>query len=94
MAAGGGLPWVRVSLLAMLRDVGQAGRATLTVEPRPDVATRRWWTFDWTGEDERPHHVEASSLDLLLQRAAETEGLAQREAERAWSGDVDDGWHE
>lgn len=78
------LPWVNISLLAMIRDVVDGGRVTLTVAPRPDVQSRRWWRLEWTGADERPHGVEASDLQLLLRRAAETEQMARMEANAAW----------
>lgn len=75
------LPWVNVSLLAMIRDVVEQGSITLTVRLRPDVQTRRWYTLHWTGADERAHGVEASDLQLLLRRAAEIEQLARMEAD-------------
>jgi hypothetical protein len=71
------LPWVNISLLAMIRDTVDQGAVTLTVRRRDDVRTRRWYTLHWTGADEKPHGAEASDLQLLLRRAAEIEQMAR-----------------
>lgn len=80
------MPWFNISLNAMIRDVLENGAVTLTVRPRPDVQTRRWYSLYWTGADGAPHGAEASDMQLLLRRAAEAEQLA-RMADPDWEED-------
>jgi hypothetical protein len=42
----------------------------LTVEYRPDVASRFWFSVQWTGEDGERHCSEAQEIELCLWRAA------------------------
>ena len=53
----------------------------LKVHYRHDVASRCWWSLQWTGADGERHEVEAQHLDKLLWRAAEIE--SQAEAKRS-----------
>jgi hypothetical protein len=78
------MPWVNISLNAMIRDVLDNGAVTLTVRPRPDVQTRRWWVLEWNSADATPQRVEASDLQLLLRRAAETEQAARLDMGDDW----------
>lgn len=61
-------------------------RATLTVAYRHDVQTRQWWTLTWVSEGGERRSVEASSLGLLMERAAAIELEAIARAERDWEG--------
>ena len=45
----------------------------LTVQYRPDVASRFWFSIEWTGEDGERHSVEAQEIELCLWRAAISE---------------------
>ena len=45
----------------------------LTVQYRPDVASRFWFTVEWTGEDGGRHEVSAQELSLCMWRAAVAE---------------------
>lgn len=74
------LPWITISLAAMIGDVIANGSVTLTVTPRHDVRTRRWYSLHWTGADEQPHSAEGSELQLVLRRAAETEQIARMDS--------------
>lgn len=71
------MPWINISLGAMIRDVVEQGTITLTVERRDDVQTRRWYSLAWTGADGMPYVVAASDLQLALRRAAEAEQKAR-----------------
>jgi hypothetical protein len=79
-------PWSSISPLRFLRDVATQGEVTLTVAPRPDVATGLWWQIVWTGEDGAVRSVAAQELDLLMRRAAEAEMRARED----WRRDVED----
>jgi hypothetical protein len=41
-----------------------------TVLYRPDVASRFWYTVEWTGEDGERHEVSAQEFGLCMWRAA------------------------
>lgn len=45
----------------------------LTVQYRGDVASRFWYTVEWTGEDGERHSVSAQEIDLCLWRVAISE---------------------
>jgi hypothetical protein len=82
-------PWSSISPLRFLRDVASNGPATLTVEPRGEVATGYWWALTFVADDGRERAVVASDLALLMRRAAEAE-LAAREA---WARAAEDAPH-
>jgi cell wall assembly regulator SMI1 len=82
------MPWSSISPTRFLRDVATQGEVTLTVAPRPDVATGLWWQIVWTGEDGAVRSVAAQDLALLMRRAAARE-LAAREAWEAGPGRQD-----
>lgn len=42
----------------------------LTVQYRPDIASRFWFTVEWTGEDGERHQAEAQEFNLCMWRAA------------------------
>ncbi len=71
------MPWVNISLMAMISDVVDEGSVTLLVTRRPDVRTRRWYELHWTGADGKPHMAQGSEMQLVLRRAAETEQAAR-----------------
>jgi hypothetical protein len=75
-------PWARVNVIAFMRDMalqlapGAAERqeeVVLRVHHRPDVASRFWWSLEWTGPDGERHDAQAQEFDLLLWRAVEGE---------------------
>ena len=83
--------WARVNHLAFMKDMSFNGEgahyehaAKLSIQYRPDVASRFWWTIEWTGADGERHEQSAQELDLCLWRAAEAESRieARLEAER------------
>ncbi|MGH2352515.1 MAG: hypothetical protein ACRDI2_23795 [Chloroflexota bacterium] len=63
--------WSRPSLLAALRQLSETHDVLLTVAPRPDVLSGRWWSLEWTAPDGQQRVVTAQRSDLLLERAAE-----------------------
>ena len=75
-------PWLRFDLHAFLRQMGHNGEVVLTYRARPEVATRQWWSVRWTDDYGHTHGTAASSLQLLLRRAAEQEMAC--EAQDAW----------
>lgn len=97
-------PWARVDVEAFLRDAAlndwaatdrdKPAGAELKVRHRPDVASRTWYTLEWTGEDGERHAVESQDFDLLMWRAAEVEMRARRRAEREGMKEVADGFTE
>jgi hypothetical protein len=58
-----------------LADLAINGEAEvhLIVTPRHEVASRVWYTLEWTDDDGQRHKAEASTLALLMQRANEIE---------------------
>jgi hypothetical protein len=84
-------PWSSISPLRFLRDVATQGEVTLTVAPRPDVATGLWWFVAWTSESGKKRSAAAISLDLLMQRAAAAEMADRAAQERLWGQDAEDG---
>lgn len=64
-----------------LADLAINGEApvTLSVMPHSEVASRVWYSLEWTGDDGKRHTVEASTLDLLMQRMNQVESML-----RAW----------
>lgn len=89
MAKRQATPWDSIGALAFLRDVvGDATEdprgATLRLRRRPEVATRQWWEIEWTGADGKRHAAEASSLQLLMERAAEVEMAARARLDAEW----------
>jgi hypothetical protein len=76
--------WHRVNTASFLNEMAGNGRITLEGRQRPDVQTRQWWTLQWTADDGRVVcTVEASSLTLLLKRAAAMEMDVEERQERA-----------
>lgn len=95
-------PWARMNVVAFMRDmmtnrepdsqVTSALGVILTCRYRHDVASRTWWTIEWTTVDGGRCRAEAQELDLCLWRAAETE-LDAEEKYRANRKDKDEvGW--
>jgi hypothetical protein len=78
-------PWSSISPLRFLRDVATQGEVTLTVAPRPDVATGLWWFIAWTDANGTKRSAAAQDLALLMRRAASTE-MAARETWEAGPG--------
>lgn len=87
-------PWARVDVKAFMQEMALEGglnpdapEVTLTCRYRPDVASRLWWTLEWTGEDGQRHTAGSQDFRLLLWRAAEAEMQARarsgREGNRA-----------
>lgn len=75
-------PWANVNAFRFMREMAlnvddtkprYEQAAVLSVHSRPDVASRFWWTMEWTGTDGERHSVSAQDLDLCLWRAAESE---------------------
>lgn len=71
-------PWARMSLTAFMSEVMYRSNkenitqhAALYLSYRPDVASNKWWTIEWYGEDQETHDASAQDLDLCLFRAAE-----------------------
>jgi hypothetical protein len=84
-------PWARINLVAFMREMlwnapyesdVREHATVLRVSARPSVASREWWTLEWTTATGQRGHVEAQYVDLLLWRAAEHE-MQQREREEA-----------
>lgn len=80
-------PWARVNpfifMTEMATNVGEGNsEAILTVQPRPSVASRRWWTISWVGQDGKRHEESAQELALCLWRAAEREIQIEEEIDR------------
>jgi hypothetical protein len=94
-------PWGSLSATRFMKEtVGHAAitesakaapHTMLSVVPRPDVATGQWWSLSWVGEDGDRHDVAASSLALLMERAAAVELGVRDEAEREWGEGARDG---
>ena len=75
-------PWALVSLTRFIRDAvwsvphGEKAsdhQVVLSACYRPDVATRIWYTLEWTSVDGERRCVSSQHFDLLLWRAAEVE---------------------
>lgn len=73
-------PWTEIDAFRFMRDMSMNGIGTdaenavkISVQYRRDVASRFWWTIEWTGTDGERHEQTAQDLDLLLWRAAEAE---------------------
>lgn len=73
-------PWTEIDAFRFMRDMAMNGAGTaaenavkISVQYRRDVASRFWWTIEWTGADGERHEQTAQDLDLLLWRAAEAE---------------------
>lgn len=70
-------PWATISVFRFLKDMcfndDQNRNMSLSVHHRPDVASRFWWTINWTGADGERHEQSAQELDLCLWRAVEAE---------------------
>ncbi len=79
-------PWSIMSLTAFMRDMAVSTidfeKVTLTCHYRHSVASRYWWTIQWTDEQGEKHEASAQELDLCLWRAAEMELKARARAER------------
>lgn len=86
-------PWARVSPARFLKEAAmnvpdgapvRDHEVVLRCHERPDVASRFWWTLEWTGEDSERHVVDSQYQDLLFWRAAEEamRARARAEAER------------
>jgi hypothetical protein len=66
-------PWASMSLSAFMREMMFRGKVTWTVQYRPSVVSRAWYTIEWTGEDGEQHRAESQEWDLCLWRAAQIE---------------------
>lgn len=75
-------PWMTPSLLGFAKDVllsywpdkqEDERPVVLTIANRPDVASRFWYTLEWTAEDGSHRAVSSQEYDLLMWRAAVTE---------------------
>jgi len=81
-------PWARISLVAFMTEmimneaVEGVSEVTLSVQYRHEVASRRWWTISWVGEDGKRHEESAQELDLCMWRAVEREIQVREEIER------------
>lgn len=89
MARRQATPWDSISPTRFMHDVirdadGPTAEATLCVRRRNDVQTRRWYTLAWTGGDGKQHHVEASDLTLLMERAPGVPPRPRADAEAEW----------
>ena len=72
-------PWAEIDVGSLLRDLTQYDQpVTFTVVPRPSVATRYWYSLEWTGEDGETYGASASTLELCLWRAAVRERNTRR----------------
>lgn len=47
--------------------------AVLTVQYRHDVASRYWWTLEWTDADGQKRSESAQTIELLFERAIKAE---------------------
>ena len=74
-------PWASVNFLHFVRDMVWNGggkdplkdQVVFRARYRHDVASRVWFSLEWTGEDGERHNAEAQDFGLLLWRAAEIE---------------------
>ncbi len=77
-------PWAKMGLVHFMREMALNvpygdnvspfdHEVVLKVHYRHAVASRFWWSLEWTGEDEKRHAVDSQEFDLLLWRAAELE---------------------
>ncbi len=80
--------WMSVNLLDFARDVSDntwgldnppRDDVILTIAPRPDVASRYWYTLEWTAADGTRRSVSSQEYGLMLWRAAVTEEDARAE---------------
>lgn len=76
-------PWATMSLAAFIKDVAiNQSPVTLTCCYRPDVASRFWYTIEWTDSHGEKHSASSQELDLCLWRAAEIELQARNREEQ------------
>jgi 3-mercaptopyruvate sulfurtransferase SseA len=70
-------------MLDMAAQLGNSDDEPVVLEckHRPDVASRFWWTIEWTGADGQRHIQAAQELTLCLWRAAENEMQVERQVE-------------
>jgi hypothetical protein len=47
--------------------------AILRIVPRPDVASRFWYTIEWTGPEGQRHHQSSQEIDLVFWRAVQAQ---------------------
>lgn len=66
-------PWAVMSLSAFMKEMMYQGKITFSLQYRPSVASRQWYTLEWVGEDGEQHQTEAQEWDLCLWRAAQIE---------------------
>lgn len=88
-------PWMTPGLISFAKDVlmNEGGRrflgneetpdqgVTLTIINRPDVASRFWYTLEWSAASGQRRSVSSQEYNLLMWRAAVTEQDARDEAE-------------
>jgi len=83
-------PWARISISAFMKEMALnvpydtnywEHQAILKVHYRHSVASRFWWSLEWTGEDGERHSVDSQELDLLFWRAAEMEMRIRKKIE-------------
>ena len=86
-------PWASVSVQRFLMDVIAYGEgpAKLSVIPRSEVASRLWWTLEWTSADGQVRKVEAQTCEKLLWRATEVEMQARTSSTEVAAGGNDNG---
>src|SRR5260370_5096376 len=84
-------PWASVSVQRFLMDVIAYGEgpAKLSVIPRSEVASRLWWTLEWTSADGQARKVEAQTCEKLLWGAAEVEMQARTRSTEVAAGGND-----
>lgn len=77
-------PWAKMGLVHFMKEMALNvpygddvnvfdHEVVLKVHYRHAVASRFWWSLEWTGEDGERHLVDSQEFDLLLWRAAEAE---------------------
>ena len=71
--------YTKIDWMAFLKHMAQTDHkeegvfpnVVLTVSYRPSVASRYWWTLEWTDWNSEKHSVSAQRFDLLVERASE-----------------------
>jgi len=81
-------PWAVMSLSAFMKEMAYSGKVSFSCVYRPSVASRQWYTIEWTDENGDRRIAEAQEWDLCLWRAAQTE-LQVREQRKTAEGSVE-----
>jgi hypothetical protein len=68
-------PWAHVSILSFMREMiwYQESPVILTANYRGDVASRIWYSLEWTSADGTRKSTSSQEFDLLMWRAAQIE---------------------